>query len=92
MLKVVASEQTSPWEAGLLEGCTGPPHPDPQGNVSVLNTAPSLHVSATWRKVGDWWWWGVVWRVEVGGLGGGEGREPEWGSTRSRSENPEHSP
>ncbi|CAO2639935.1 hypothetical protein LEMLEM_LOCUS25128, partial [Lemmus lemmus] len=43
--------KASPWEAGLLEGCTGPPHPDPQGNVSVLNTDHSLHVSATWRKI-----------------------------------------
>lgn len=72
MLKVVASEKASPWEAGLLEGCTGPPHPDPQGNVSVLNRAPSLRVSATWRKAGDWWGV-VVWRVEVGGGYGGTG-------------------
>lgn len=31
MLKVVASEKASPWEAGLLQEGTGPCHPDPQG-------------------------------------------------------------
>lgn len=38
MLKVVASEKASPWEAGLLEEGTGPCHPD----VWALTTAPSL--------------------------------------------------
>lgn len=89
MLKVVASEKASPWEAGLLEGCTGPPHPDPQGNVSVLNTTPSLRVSATWRKAGDWWWWGGGGSME--GRGWGRGMAGQ-GSTRGRPESPEHSP
>lgn len=31
MLKVVASEKASPWEAGLLEEGTGPCHPDTGG-------------------------------------------------------------
>lgn len=53
MLKVVVPENASPWEAGLLEESTGPRYPDPQRKVSVLNTAPSLHVSAPWREASD---------------------------------------
>lgn len=53
MLKVVASEKASPWEACLLEEGTGPCHPDPQGNVRALTMAPSLHISATWRETGE---------------------------------------
>lgn len=40
MLKVVPSEKASPWEAELLEGGTGPCHPDPQGDVWALIMAP----------------------------------------------------
>lgn len=55
-----------------MEECTGPPHPDPQGDVPVLNTAPSLPVSATWREARDRR--GLVWRV---GIGRGEGSRGE---------------
>lgn len=64
MLQVVASEKASPWEAGLLEEVTGPCHPDPQGIVQALTTAPFLHVCATWT--GDWRGGGVGVRAEVG--------------------------
>lgn len=53
MLKVVASEKASPWEAGLLEEGTGPCHPDPQGECSGSNHDPSLHVGTTWRETGE---------------------------------------
>lgn len=81
MLKVVASEQTSSWEAGLLEEGTGPCHPDPQGNVWALTVVPSLRMHCCnldrgWNRGGggraDW-------------VGGGD---PAGG----RPESPEHAP
>lgn len=40
VLKVVASEKASPWEAALLEEGTGPCHPDPQGKCPGSNHSP----------------------------------------------------
>lgn len=51
MLKVVASEKASPWEAGLLEEGTGPCHPDPQGNVLALTTAPLCMLAHPGRRL-----------------------------------------